>query len=612
VPREPSGPKLGPAPGVILAGARLVALDEAGGRIVVAAGGERSTLYILQASSYGVLGSIALDRRCVALALSADGRYAFAAGDRGRVLVLDLNRPDDPRVRELPRSAGTVALALSHGGERLALLNGAGQVTQWEERVITAVGRLARQALPPAEAGEGAAAIAVAADGHTAFVTRPEAGVVAVIDLDALDADPLPLELEGGAPRTIAVARSGPTLRGLVGDGEGRRVWLLGGGPSAIAFHDLPEAVAGAHIVDVALSPGGRWGVALGASGRLAMLDLHALELDRPDVVGAVIATGERPTEVVADRAFHRLYIPMLGPPVDPPPPGSVGVVEVTERDCAAIFDRSLEPCPECEEDADTCLVLATLPAYRYGDPVVDDGIDNLADRRLLPSTEVLTAVVRCLLARPPGEGRPGDPGPPGPQGPQGIPGPQGPPGEPPPPLQLTHIIGFSWRFHGGRVRLSDLQERPLVIAFSGEVLRDGLDIALQLLARQPWRPPNNFISPSHWQWPEVAIDVIPGDLTMPGDLDSFQASPNPYVNAVGIRVRQQNLNDDAEFARTYLTWYRVLLNGDFVEDRNRLSLDADHLLHWAGGPGSRPNGVPTGDGVPGGTFESSFEVVRP
>jgi len=76
-----------------------------------------------------------------------------------------------------------------------------------------------------------------------------------VVELDAPDREPRTLDLEGGAPAALAVTRSHTTLRTLVGDSDGRRLWLLGGGADGgmelLATYEVP---GDEQLVDVGLS----------------------------------------------------------------------------------------------------------------------------------------------------------------------------------------------------------------------------------------------------------------------------------------------------------------------------------------------------------------------
>jgi len=79
---------------------------------------------------------------------------------------------------------------------------------------------------------------------------------------------------------------------------------------------------------------------------------------------------------------------------------------------CEEIFWRHLEGCPRC--DMPNCVVLATIEHYHLGDKIEDQTnppskpeddekahiarIDNRKGRHLLPSTNVLVEIIRCIL----------------------------------------------------------------------------------------------------------------------------------------------------------------------------------------------------------------------
>ena len=106
------------------------------------------------------------------------------------------------------------------------------------------------------------------------------------------------------------------------------------------------------------------------------------------------------------------------------------------EEDCAELLWKGLDGCPSC--DTGNCVVLATIENYHLDDKLTDQTdppadpaadlaahiarIDNRNGRQLLPSTQVLTNVVQCLLEHAGGDGQQGPPGPTGPPVPKGLP----------------------------------------------------------------------------------------------------------------------------------------------------------------------------------------------
>ncbi len=104
---------------------------------------------------------------------------------------------------------------------------------------------------------------------------------------------------------------------------------------------------------------------------------------------------------------------------------------EASEEDCAELLWKGLDSCPSC--DTADCVVLATIENYYLDDKVEDQTdppskpeddltahiarIDNRTGRRLLPSTQVLSEVVECILEHTDtgGEAKQGPAGPAGP-----------------------------------------------------------------------------------------------------------------------------------------------------------------------------------------------------
>ena len=169
------------------------------------------------------------------------------------------------------------------------------------------------------------------------------------------------------------------------------------------------------------------------------------------------------PNRVLESYELHVLVDPQPATPPPPPP-----------AQCGDLWETSLDGCPHCDQP--DCLILATIKDYKIGNQIVDElpnplppegavVIDNLTDRRLLPSTQLIKEVIDCILTQGTGgggqgpKGDPGPPGPPGPVGPQGSPGPQGaagPQGPAGPGLEegLTQIESVSWK-HNAHVALN-------------------------------------------------------------------------------------------------------------------------------------------------------------
>lgn len=130
---------------------------------------------------------------------------------------------------------------------------------------------------------------------------------------------------------------------------------------------------------------------------------------------------GCNSTQCAPNRILESWQIEVLVDP-DPHTPATL------EEPCCDHLWDSLAGCPSCEQG--DCIVLATIEGYRPGfrfeampeeepDPAADEEngiarLDNHTHRPLLPSTQALAEIVKCLCAREAGEGNgtPGEPGP--------------------------------------------------------------------------------------------------------------------------------------------------------------------------------------------------------
>ncbi|MCC7052824.1 MAG: collagen-like protein [Gemmatimonadaceae bacterium] len=312
---------------------------------------------------------------------------------------------------------------------------------------------------------------------------------------------------------------------------------------------------------------------------------------------------------------------------------------------CADLWNEAIEGCDDCEDE--NCVILATIANWHVGDAIGTAQIDNVTDRRILPSVSAIKRVLDCVLTTGGGGGGPAGPtGPTGPQGPQGPVGPQGPAGPrgpvgqdgrngadglpglpglqgPPGPgleADLTRIIALSWRHDrdsGQLLAILDPNGRPLgrgiVVAFSAEVQWDSTVAShvFEALARQ-----DLFIDNKSGQFdcrcplitPHVAVDAtIVGTvvtqavaLAAPG-----AAPPGGLMKALALliddkaRIQLERPDSGGLFVR---------LRGDFVVDREKRAIDAEFVRAELP-TGDRPSG--SAFGIQGGTFESWFTIKR-
>jgi hypothetical protein len=152
----------------------------------------------------------------------------------------------------------------------------------------------------------------------------------------------------------------------------------------------------------------------------------------------------------------------------------------------------------------------------------------------------------------------------------------------PPAPQHLTHIVGTSWR-HGQRLTIRDLRQRHgrLEVRFDRRLLQGGGDAT----------GINQFTFLVEWINPlEGERDIVRYDPRHPPTVEDdctavFTIHPDYY------RYRESTIAG----ATVYVT-----LKCDFILDCHEHPVDGAHLR----------GRLPSGDGVPGGQFESWFRVV--
>ena len=301
-------------------------------------------------------------------------------------------------------------------------------------------------------------------------------------------------------------------------------------------------------------------------------------------------------------------------------------MIDVIETTCEDLFKHALDDCPSCDDDDDDgCIVLATIKKnYTVDAKIDDDMIDNFTDRHLLPSTDLITDVVRCMLENGGGKGRRGEEGPQGKSG-AGIedvdadfveanqPGrawigeenekrtlfleiPRGRDAREPERPEYTRICGINW-VHRGERRKDAVEDQGIVIAFNHPIR--AIDINRHTFEVLSHRIEDGLICwcelPGHAHG--VKLDLEPeeeGTFRIVG-VQEPHVHPTYETLVNGAIFRADELSFDPGTLR-------VILKGDLIRDERGRGIDANHLPPWL------PERV-TGDGVEGGTFESWFTV---
>jgi DNA-binding beta-propeller fold protein YncE len=629
--------------------------------------GDRATLYAFATDHHNLIGSAALPAALTAsdLALAPDGSRAYVAltgaGPDGEVHVLDLTAAGLPDLGMLPivgAAGGALRLVVSPADGRLfALATQTSRVHAFAAPIPPFPTPVDFTPVP------GAVDLAVTSDGTGVYLAD---GGNQVKRLDAAQPTAAPVGVQvapAGQTHLVHVVRTiaGDNLVVGLTDGTAERVHLLGLRPGQTPpVADLGAIPVAHRPVAVVASPGGAWlylleEEAAGQQGFVQPLHAHRLELGRPNPLAPPFPVGERPGGLAGTADGRLLYVAFRGAAADPVA-GGVALLDVIESPCDALWERALDPCPSC--DGDHCLVLATVEDYVAGDQLTADRIDNLAGRKILPSTELITRMIDCLLEG--GPGGQGPAGPPGPRGPQGqglndvivdsfpppdltapplfggnfsfnpatgilhltIPrGPQGPPGAAAPTQTLTHICAMSWTHNDGHPTLP----RDLLVAFDSDVdlPRPITGQQDQILANMAFQVMGLLDQPARgWEagswrgnpWANLPGAVEPVRLVRPSkaplacpDLQIDLTAP-PTALPNGLRFRYSG----DVWPRGF---FMVLIDGDLITGHPRepdgsfapfAPVDADHLAPFL-------PARPTGDGTAGGTFKSWFWVgVQP
>jgi YVTN family beta-propeller protein len=617
-PHDPAGVSVEWDHTLNLAHATVVAQAGTAGPLYVLTSPAPASIYALDGvtqaitSARGMPNTTGLD-----LALSADGKKLFAAVHESpdadpKVLVLDTQNLAAAPSKTLVvtgAAAGAIRITVLPDGRLVATNPTLNQVHIWDAALSTS---------KIVAVGKAPAGLAISGNGAWIYVANSGEATVSAIDAASLTVTAI--KVGGGTTeRASAVAAASiPTGVNLgVVDTAGKTFYLIGHGPLAANPPDRVVALGNpltgfAHTpTDLAASPGANWFYVLESDdvdqkGYLQAVDEHRVELKSGSELGEAVAIGPTPKRATLSADGKLLFIAYDG--LAPNDPGGVAVLAVQEENCGDLFLQALDGCPSCAEG--DCLTLATINKYVFGAAVQDADIDNLSDRVLLPSTSVITEVVKCLLEHggtggergpqgppgPPGpagaSGQPGPAGPPGAPGPAGAPGPKGDPGDPGLVPNLTPICGINWD-HNAKTALAKIRDTGLLIGFGGKVRFSDIDRhSFVVLARRP--------DPLGLLWVEMEAKIVAGVnlKSTPGPNGTCVISLDPAPP--GALVNGARFLPASGFAGGE---YRVLFKGDFVRDEKGHAVDADHLPDWL------PN-RPTGDKIEGGLFESWFDVI--
>lgn len=475
----------------------------------------------------------------------------------------------------------------------------------------------------------GLQSLAVSTDGTRAYAVGQGSGpgnaLIQVVDTMAKAAAAALTILPASArPNTLAVARSTGGDALVLADQTSQQLYAVSlSGPTLLGPVNLAAAPSA-----VAVSPGGHWAYLLEQDANksfLQVVDLERLQLGQTVVPSTPLQVGQRSQQLLISASGALLYVPYLGDPTNPND-GGIAVLEIAEEDCADILWRHLEGCPHC--DVPNCVVLATIENYAVGfriedqtappsDPQTDINnhvarIDNRKGRKLLPSTQVLTELIECLLEH-------GTAGTPGPQGPPGKDGAKGGPGPPGPGLEtgLTQIDALSWVHNqpGQPIQVTMLNGQVvpgIVIEFTRDVVVSDIDAEhiFQVTVLEPVAAQRGFLCRCPIRGKVIPVQPT---LTGPNLIGSATEVAGPNARGAAFILDERTtteINTVFEFLRRLKInpdlW--VVLRGDFLLDKNGKAIDAEFVRHDFN-TGDRPHNDL--HGIQGGLFESWFPVRR-
>jgi DNA-binding beta-propeller fold protein YncE len=616
---------------------RVAVNDQTKRLFALTSAGTTATLYAVDTTNDSIVASQAFPQNTgLDLAVSPAGDFVYLALQpttpataKPQILVLATN--DLTTTVNTLGSLGSKGDALRLGvapspdGRLLALIPSKNNVLVWNTDI--------NGPNPPSPApattvavGINPVSIAVGDSGLYAYVANSGDASVSAITLLSLAVTSVTAGLAGTKPAAVAVAATtaGDTLAIL--DITSKSLYFIGipaAGPSSASAMGNPLTTFAYPPVNVRLSPAGRWAYVLEQAaatpntGYVQVVDVHSVQLNGTNILGSPVPVGIQPTSEFLSQDGAHLFVSYGGDGKSIP--GGVAILDVIQDACCDLLDQTIEKCPDCTDG--NCIVLATINGYTYGKAVAAVDIDNLTDRHLLVSTDILTQVVQCLCEQEGGtaktgpQGPPGTPGKDGENGGQGIQGIQGIQGDPGPGLEkgLVQITALSWK-HSDTIGFGSLipisapgtHGAPgFVIAFNGDVQTPSANDAAHILQvlldpRAPTDQAQGFQNLC-----VMLGSVIPVKATIAGNIVT-NATPivgSPTTRALAFLFRTDTeLFNNIRVGKLGNLDVLIRLRGDFLLDAKGRAISAD-FVRADFDTGERPKG--SGLCLQGGTFES-------
>jgi hypothetical protein len=633
------------------------ALDDAGHRIYVLTGGDNPSIVKFSTENHAVKACRHLDAPGRGIALAPNGDFLYAvtenpvAGQPHRISVLaasDLQ--PNVAATDVTNSTGRdvfLATTTAHADRLYILLASAAesrlQIWQHDAAAVPATFAMTKEIVV---AGAQLRDLVVASGGALVYSLEPATNQIRVFNVlavpTAAEAAPLAVLPAGGDPQCLDVVRSSGADMLVVAGGNPALIYLLAVDPAPALLPQTVTLDPNHKPIDIVAARGGGWAYVLlsdAAAGNgtsyVQPIDLNRIRQNLLTAPGAKTEVGRFSHELELASSGQELYVAFAGDPANECD-GGVAVVSVAESDCCELLWRDLEGCPACDEE---CVVLATIENYRWNRAVVDFDtvtaaevarINNRRGRHLLPSTQTLTDVLKCLCEHGLGgegkQGEQGAPGLPGAPGLDGQPGADGLDGQPGADgkdgegleKDLTQIEGLSW-VHNQPSQLAtivmgvdgngnEILERGVVISFTRRVQVNHIDAdhVFQILVEHMARE-NNRLG-FRCRCPVVGRIVPVKPRHPPGTplITVADRTVSPSTAVAFLFDRETEVGKEILSGRILELWVR--LRGDFVIDIQKRAVDAE-FVRFSLPTGDRPAGSPFG--VQGGLFESWFVLSR-
>ena len=650
-----------------------VTVDAASRRLYVLTATNPNVVYQLNLDNNVVLAPLTLPGTGLDLAVSRDGARLYVALEASplrQVLVVETAGFTAVRTVDIPGSGGSrVELAPGSDGHLYSLANGAGQLSRWDTDIDAGGGPmplpmwslvLAANARELVLSGDSARAYALDVPNRTILVADTSTGSLVA---------PIAVLPANAGPSALALVRNGSTEELAVADaGASPRIHLVGLAPAALRG----SAAVSERPVDVVAAPDGKWAHVLvrNAAGKdfVQAVNLSAVRTGQPVAPGAPVPVGDNTQELVVTADGRTLFAPFLGSQPGSVEDGSLAILTITGQECCEKFWDALDGCPSCETG--DCVVLATIRNYRPGFQMLDlpgaagdvatgiARIDNRDGRTLLPSTQTMAEVIRCLCEAGTGSGKDGQPGADGQPGTNGQDGQDGVGLNP----NLPRILDIGWTHNDASLSWTDLRNNLIYDSSPEEVIKRWPNTRplLTFYFNKPMREINRQTFLVRFQYPHCwSVQSSPAGgtaFTFSGLYNVFNLDVYGYLFELppAPGVKTPHTNENFASAWTFIPDHNIFLNPTtrvLIEELGWMAnrtFDRDVLsLHvalkgdfiWAGGPndsfgedrlldadnyGGRVGlnvtrgGIvtggknPSGDMVIGGDFESWFFLLPP